>query len=201
MPHRTKVAITGLTAALFMMLAVDLASASRLSISNRNLTRAYLPSLRFGAFGITAADCAVTLDGSFHSATLAKVNRALIGHISLASVGTCVTGSATVLRETLPWHLQYGGFLGSLPTPRPIVRTIGISFRLSSGCLARSTEEAPSRGINEPTYEGGGNGNINTIRAEEGAIILCGGLNGNFSGSASVHALPGTTTRVLLRLI
>jgi hypothetical protein len=201
MHNRTRLVIAGLAAALLMAFAVNAASASRLSISNQNLSRAYLPSLRFGAFGITAADCAVTLDGSFHSATIAKVNRALIGHISLASVGRCVTGSATVLRETLPWHLQYGGFQGTLPTPKPIVRIVRLSVRLGTGCLMTSTEEAPARGINEPTYEGGGNGNINTITAENGATIPCGGLNGNFSGAASVHALPGTTTRVLLRLI
>jgi hypothetical protein len=201
MRTRSKLILTGLAATLLMAFAVNTASASRLSVSNGNLFRAYWPSLRFGAFGVTAADCAVTLDGSFHSATFAKVNRALIGHVTLASVGRCVTGSATALRETLPWHLNYGGFEGRLPTPAPILRLLNAAFRLSTGCLARTTEEAPARGRTEPTYEAGLNGNVNSLIAEPGAVIPCGALNGNFTGTASVHALPGTTTRVLLRLI
>jgi hypothetical protein len=201
MHHRTKLAITGLVAALLMAFAAQTASASRLSISRGNLWRAYWPSLRSGAFGITALDCAVTLDGSFHSATVAKVNRALIGHITLASLGRCVTGSATLLRATLPWHVQYGGFMGALPAPRPILRLIGVSYSVNTGCLARTTEETPIRAIAEPTYEGGGNGNVDTYTADSTAIIPCGALNASFAGRANVHALPGTTTRVLLRLI
>jgi hypothetical protein len=201
MRTRSKLILTGLAATLLMAFAVNTATASRLSVSNGNLFRAYWPSLRFGAFGITAADCTVTLDGSFHSATFAKVNRALVGHITLASVGRCVTGSATVLTDRLPWHLQYGGFLGSLPQPRPILRLVGAQFRLSTGCLTTTTEERPALGIVEPTYNERNNGDANVLRADEVPTIACGGLNGSFSNRASVHALPGTATRVLVRLI
>jgi hypothetical protein len=196
-----RVALAGLTVALLMALAVNTASASRLSISHGNLWRAYWPSLRFSSFGLTIVDCAVTLDGSFHSATVAKVNRALIAHVTLSSLGRCVTGSATILRETLPWHLQYGGFAGILPAPSTIQRLVGASWRLSVGCLARTTEERPAVRNTEPIYEPGGNGNINTIIADGSSTIPCGSLNGGFTGTANVHALPGTTTRVLLRLI
>src|ERR1044072_1283544 len=163
MRHSTKLAIIGLAAALLMTLIVGTASASRISISNKNLWRSAFAQFRFGAFGITAFDCELTLDGSFHSSTIAKIHRALIGHLTLASLGRCVTGSATILRATLPWHIAYSGHMGPLPPPRPSLRLVNVSIAAGVGCLLRTTEEAPARVILEPTYEGGGNGNVNIL--------------------------------------
>jgi len=107
------VAVLG--AALAMGLAVGSVSANRLSVSNRNF-RITWTELMFTS-GATSISCPLTLEGSFHYWTIAKVERALIGNISRASFGSasCPGGHATALQETLPWHVTYDGFRGVLP--------------------------------------------------------------------------------------
>src|ERR1044072_7798778 len=115
---RTKLIISALITILLMSLAVSSASASRLSVSNRNL-RAVWSLLTLSTAG-TQITCPLTLEGSFHSATLAKRTGALIGHISRASVRGELAGclnTATATISALPWHVAYGGFQGTLPRP------------------------------------------------------------------------------------
>lgn len=99
--------------------------------------------------------CDVTLEGSFHSRTLRKVPKALIGVVSGGSVGECGgVGSARILRETFPWHITYEGFTGTLPNITSI-RTllvnasflIIVDFFVDYDCLYRSTVTNPARGI------------------------------------------------------
>ncbi|HEX7289664.1 MAG TPA: hypothetical protein VF250_00940 [Conexibacter sp.] len=141
---RTLLAIVGATV-LFGALATA-ASARNLSTSNQQI-RANFREIRFsGLFGTT--NCQVTIEGSFHERTTAKVVGRLVGYISRAAMGPCATGTVTILNETLPWHVRYSGFTGSLPNITAIGGdAINVSFRVRTpegfNCLSRSTAERP----------------------------------------------------------
>ncbi|HEU4702913.1 MAG TPA: hypothetical protein VFS37_10565 [Conexibacter sp.] len=132
-------------AAMFAAALTTPALARSFSINGQTL-RATFFEIRFaGAFGIIS--CPTTLEGSFHSRTLAKVAGSLVGYITSVSLGRCISGRATILRETLPWHMRYASFSGTLPNITSINATVtGAAFRVQepfAGCLAVSTAEAP----------------------------------------------------------
>lgn len=206
MSHSSKLMVMCL-AAVAMAVGVTSASARNLSLSHTSWRAVFNP-LRFSGSGITIDECRVTLEGNFHTATIAKVERTLIGFINEAAIAGC-TRPTTVLRETLPWHIQYGGFTGTLPEISGVrLRLINASFRISEiplfgSCLARSETGRPAIGIANIRRESyvNGNGIVSSLRAEEGAGIPCGGLTGNFSGVATVQEVPGGAENLLLRLI
>lgn len=120
------------------------ASAGRFSISD-NTFRARWSSLTFNLAELRVS-CPVTIEGSYHSRTLQKVAGTLIGNVTRAVVngGACSGGRVTVLAETLPWHVAYDSFLGTLPNITEIrIRLIGESYRIEPGlgvtCLMRTT--------------------------------------------------------------
>ncbi len=127
-----KLAITALVAAASLAALVGSASANRLSITNRNI-RVTWSSLEFSGAGRTVR-CEVTLEGSFHNNTIAKVERSLIGYVTAIRVkrpctgGTAWAYNGTEVNEllggtfpnSLPWHITYEGFNGSLPTPAAV---------------------------------------------------------------------------------
>lgn len=208
MGTRTKLVLAGLAAALAMAVAVGSASANWLSVSHGNLLRAEWSSLELGAVGVVAVRCPVTLEGSFHSATFAKIMNKLAGYITRASVGMCATGHVTALAETLPWHIIYRGFRGTLPFITNVVAgIIGAAFRVSNSvtgeCLMRTTIEHPAEAImEEPVAEGSaGNRIFRTMRASEGPTIPCGGFSANFKASGNLRESPGGAVNVLVRLI
>jgi hypothetical protein len=210
MRKTSKLLFAGLAAALLMSMAVSTAAANRLSISSQNFRVVWNP-LRFIAGGNTVA-CAVTLDGSFHSRTIAKVLGSLIGYVNRASVAApeaCTGGSATVLTATLPWHVRYAGFTGTLPRLSGVLLDmIGASFQVrpsgSLTCLARSEVNRPARGI--VNIESGGV--VTGLTADRtfgipltGEFGFCGfGGEGVFEGTGVVTA-GANTTRVSVRLI
>jgi len=205
MHTRIKLTLIGLSAALLMATAVGTASAGRLSFSHAELVRASFAAIRYQLLGITGAECPVTLESSFHSRTYSKTVGTLVGYVTRASLGRCITGSATILSETLPWHIQYGGFNEALPRPKPINNVIGLSLRinnaLSGSCLARSTATEPIVYISEPTYEAGGNGIIERITVDETKRIECVGIGrGNFKGEGTITESAGVRNE-LVRLI
>jgi len=91
----------------------SVASAGRLSSSSQTWRATFSRWDISGGFGAT--ECALTMEGSFHGRTIAKVARSLMGLVTRAQVGACPRGSATVLAETLPWHLRYQSFGSTLP--------------------------------------------------------------------------------------
>jgi hypothetical protein len=122
MRARTKLIFAALSASLLMSLAVRSASAGRLSATNTRF-RVTWNELRFvepggGGIGFT---CRLTLEGSFHSATIRKVSGARIGSVtrgafdSINCRSTNEPARATLLQETLPWHVTYESFGGTLP--------------------------------------------------------------------------------------
>jgi hypothetical protein len=117
MRRRSRLILAGLAATLLMGLATSTASANRLSVGNTKFR------ITWGTLFIVNdpnfhSRCPITLEGSFHSATIRKVARALIGSVTRGIVknDSCPEGHFTVLQEKLPWHLTFEAFTGTLPT-------------------------------------------------------------------------------------
>jgi hypothetical protein len=111
-----KVGLTALIAALLLSAALSTASARRLELSNQRFRVAW-SRLEFQSAFLTGA-CQVTLEGSFHSATIPKMARLLIGAITRVNIKkeSCTNGEALVDSATLPGHITYESFTGTLPS-------------------------------------------------------------------------------------
>jgi len=202
---RSKLFLIGLGTAMIMAVGVGSASAGRISISHGELTRLIWSSLKFQLAGITGAECPVTLEASYHSTTISKTPNTLLGYVTRASISRCITGNATILSETLPWHIQYGGFTETLPRPKLIQNLVGATFLINNPligtCRSRTTATEPGVAIVEPTYETGGNGIAERVRVDETKRIECVGIGrGNFAGEARSTESAGARN-VLVRLI
>jgi hypothetical protein len=202
---------TILAATAILAAAVSSANANNLSTSNQQI-RVTWSRLSLNTSTILTITCAVTLEGSFHSRTIRKVARSLIGYISRAAVSQCSGGTATINQETLPWHLTYESFGGTLPNITEItlllIRASFIIDNASSGrtCRATTTTENPAAGIATRNTTTGA---ITGLRADESRGIplvngpgglLCGLGTGRFSGTGNVTLL-GTTNAISVRLI
>jgi hypothetical protein len=143
----------------------------------------------------------VTLEGSFHGRTFAKVVGSLVGHVTRAAVGPCVEGAATVLTATLPWHMRYVAFSGNLPSIATLkFDVIGFSMQTNQGglqTLFRSETFQPVRDV---------------FAREATGELVAGTLAGEIVGSsgstsiiepavATAHTVPGGATRITVTLI
>jgi hypothetical protein len=158
--------------------------------------------------------CNTTIEGSFHARTFAKTERSLIGHITRASVSGC---SATVLTETLPWHVTYGSFAGTLPNITRVTLFVGgmaMSARepFGSTCLLRSSSTSPVKLIGDTALweeelelEGWGY-IVPNLRSEEASRIpltgtgFCTGAEASFRGTATTTGI-NTTRKIRLGLM
>lgn len=179
------------------------ASARRLEVSSSTIRETFR-ELRF-ASELGSLSCPVTLEGSLHSRTIAKVAATLIGYITRARLGFCQIGTATILTETLPWHVRYASFAGTLPNITSYVTNIvGFTLKyrdLNFGliCRPRSTEAEPLIG----TYR------VSTglISGERISGTLpttfeeCTSTRFRFSSDEGIVAVLGATTTVSIRLI
>ena len=201
---RTSTAV--LAAALLLAAAVNTASARVLSVSNQNIRVTWSSLEEVGAITVR---CRVTLEGSFHSRTIVKVARTLIGAITRATVdeANCTNGSESPRNETLPWHLTYEGFAGTLPNIFSVfvllsrfrfrlispgictadygIATDNITSRASLNASREITELEPVAGRNRLTLHSG--------------TAFCPGSR-TFLGRGTVTLL-GTTTRIRVTLI
>ena len=139
-----RLCFAALTAALLLSSAVATTSARNLSFNIQNW-RVVWSELQFATNVITIT-CRVTLEGSFHYRTLIKSPRALIGYVTAAAVTRpCTSGEAWTangresyprlgtLANTLPWHLTYEGFVGTLPNITEILLLFrGVRFKIHS---------------------------------------------------------------------
>jgi hypothetical protein len=133
---RTKplAALCVVIAAGIMALAATTAAARNFSVGNQTF-RGTFNNFEFEAAAVRTT-CRVTLEGSLHTRTIAKVAGSLIGYITRATFGQCSAGT-TVLTQTLPWHVSYESFSGRLPSITLLVlRMTGVSFR-QTACLLR----------------------------------------------------------------
>jgi hypothetical protein len=211
--------LTTLAATILLAAATNTTSARNFSISNQNF-RVVWRELQAGGGSI---NCEVTLEGSFHYRTIVKRERALLGWVTRAAVrhpcrageawddnGTeVILGGATAVRASLPWHITYETFLGTLPNITGIrlsLRAPSFVISLPGVCLARyglaednlSALARISGGVIEevtPTA-----GAANTTRREIFSGGFCPATNALSSTSRPVTLL-GNETRITLTLI
>jgi hypothetical protein len=206
MRFRIKLLLAGLAAALLLSMAVGGASANRISLSNKNFRDVWTSIELTSETGTIR--CPMTIEGSFHSAMIAKV-AALVGHITRATTpsGTCTNGSKTINQEALPWHMHYTDYAGTLPAIWDIgFDIVGMKFTKTSGgltCTSITTTANPARA----NANLGARGVIIGVRWDETAVIPARGgffceLAGNwrFAGTGTMTLL-GTTTPIAMTLI
>jgi hypothetical protein len=178
MRKRSQIIIAALIAACALAAIVGTANARRLAL-NENHILSHFRALTFeGGIGAPVV-CAVSIEGSFHSRTLEKVARALIGYISEVRVKRpCSGGEAWALTaqegrpESLPWHILYERFIGTLPNITGIELTLdNAAFLVSipgiAECLFKATTTNPMKGI--VNREAGGK--ATSLRSNEAAGI------------------------------
>jgi hypothetical protein len=201
-----KLLVAVVTATALLAVGVGGASARRLSISSQTWKVSFT---RFEWYsGFVRIRCPVTLEGSMHARTFAKVAGSLVGYVTSATKGTCTLNEATVLTETLPWHVRYSAFNGFLPAISQLaLNVIGVSIRGREAaneltCLSQpSTAERPVR-LTFPREARG----AFTEPVVSGEVITgaeCAGFIGRYSngeGTAAVTA-QGSSSRITLTLI
>lgn len=186
-------------AALFAALTGS-ATAGKFSISNRNIRAVFSP-LQITGFTTQTISCIISMEGSFHSGTISKVANALIGYLTRASVPGCEGGLIRVLQASLPWHIRYTGFYGTLPNVRVRIQLVNAGIEepgTVGNCLYRISPffmfEGPVAGSN-----------INTgaafIRFEEAELFEAMFCPPRRFGGRSLLTLLGTTTAITVRLI
>lgn len=161
--NRCKLLLATLGAMTLLCVAAGTASARSFSISNQTWRAIFYPFLPEEArrepeqgeqieitdeSGTTIYRCRLTLEGSFHARSIAKVAETLIGYVNRAALGECEFLDTRVLRETLPWHVRYRSFSGALPNIVGFTTAIvgfAMSIREPSSrvCLGRSTATEP----------------------------------------------------------
>jgi hypothetical protein len=207
--HARLVCIVGSVIAASVLALAASAAARRFALNNQSWVSVWT-NIEVEAAGFNVR-CPLTLEGSFHSAIIEKVSGALIGYVTNAQirVSVCTGGSVTILSETLPWHIRYDRFMGTLPNITGIrIQLVGAALAIenSEPCIINTTEREPLFFI--VNVEGAGAiRKIRTLRADESAGIvlrgrfLCGFAGrGRFRGTAEVFQ-QATTTRLLLQLV
>lgn len=212
---RSKLLFAALAAAAMMLALVANASARNFRITEREFEVLFNGSegLHFEAAG-NNINCKITLLGHFLENTIPKIVGTKVGvvrHVepTTAAEPPCTGGTITVLTETLPWGVNYGGFTGRLPEITRIrLNLIGVAFRVrvtSNGlaCLAGTNSREPASG----EISLGANGRAETLRADETVGIRLGGGflceiagNSHFSGTGTILPLPRTGS-ILVTLI
>jgi hypothetical protein len=193
-----------MTAVLVVLGALaSAANARNLSISDQTV-RATFRELEFSG-GAGTTRCAVTMEGSFHARTVEKTLERLVGYLTRVTLGACATGTATVLAETLPWHVQYNGFTGTLPAITTVrAKIVGMAFRIREpgfgvACLARTTAAEPSHiAFNREAggvYTSGVTGGTIRTGAE------CFNIAGTFAGTTTSLTVLNSSNRIEVRLI
>ena len=210
--HRyTKLLLTSLAATAILALAISSASANRLSATGGRLWRVTWTSLRFTSnFSSATILCPVTLEGSFHSATILKTAGSLIGFVTRASVRSpCTGGRASVNQGSLPWHIRYRSFTGTLP------RLSGATF----GLVGAEFEIEPNNGQTCRVRTEAGRPAVGTINIEAGGVATgltpdpntriglregsfgCGIASGFFEATSQTPTELGTGARITITLI
>ena len=193
-----KVLLASTAAAVLLGTLVGSASARNFSISNQFVSIAFRTVTFEGPFGDIV--CEVRVEGSFHQRTTAKRVGSLVGHLTSAALPGCSAGRATILRETLPWHVRYLGFAGTLPNITNIrANIVRAAFQITQlfTCQSTSTETNPmiitlNREI--PTR-------VVTTATIGGTLPSTCGTEGRFRSDAAPVFLLNTTTRLTLTLI
>jgi len=191
------------SAAVLMAALGSTATARNLSTSSQTL-RAQFREIRFN-FPNASTTCAVTIDGSFHNRTIAKVPGTLSGFITRVTLGACAVGTATVLTGSLPWHVRYQSFTGTLPNITSIIaHVVGAALRVreigGTTCLAVTSAAEP--GIITMARETV-TGAVTSVELT-GTVLSgaeCLGVGGGFVSDRAPVTVSNSTTRITISLI
>ncbi|HEV7773728.1 MAG TPA: hypothetical protein VGO48_10625 [Conexibacter sp.] len=211
---RARLFAVALVATVALATAVGAASAGRFSLSDQTFRAVWAP-ISFTTGGVTVT-CNLTLEGSYHSRTFAKVINALIGYVTRVRVARpCTNGTlwayngsevnealGGTLANSLPWHITYKAFAGRLPSINQMrILLMGVRFLARIGgvlCNFASTGEGMDLLINMTI------GRVTSVSAEPTpSLAQEGGLCfevGRFSGNGSYTVL-NTTTGITVTLI
>jgi len=207
MRTRSKLILAGLSAALLMSLAVGSAQANRLSVSNKNWRAVWSRLVFTNSSNSGLVTCPVTMEGSFHSATIRKVLGALVGYVTRATAGRpCIGGAATVNQSSLPWHITYEGFEGTLPLIIEIfllLRNVNFTVEVFGVRCGYGKPEDNLRGIATIQVSTGLillDGEASGILTKLSGGLLCPGT-GKFNKESEPVTQLGTTTKIAVTLI
>jgi len=206
MKSYTRVLAGGALVTAILMLCTSAAFAGRFQFSNATSTtfwRATWSSLELrGGFG--TVNCTLTLEGNLHSNTMTKTPSTLIGYVRVARTNGCGSFGGTILSETLPWHLQYESFTGTLPSIASLsFKIIGFSLKIREPtfgitCLYTTPAEGPMR--ETLNREAGGVVRSATIFASLNTREGCGSTT--LSGTSATYEIPpAVSTAITLTLI
>jgi len=208
-----KLVLTALAATALLAALATTSAAREFETSEQRIRVVFRPLILKASSG-DSVSCTVTLEGSFHYRTIRKVAASLIGYITRAIVETANCGSgpttgitAAALTETLPWHITYVDFSGTLPNVTFRIKLNNAGFNLINvPIIGRCRYTATTNGIvggpggNEIT-EGTRN---STVTAENGIRIRSstfGCPEGQFESAPTPVTIQGGTTPVTVRLI
>jgi hypothetical protein len=193
---RTFPAIAGAT----MLLSVLVATASaRTFLGSSQTARATFPRVNLSGVGTT--ECALTLEGSMHSRTVAKVRGSLIGYITRAVLNgvRCLRGSATILNTSLPWHVRYDSFTGTLPSISKVNQTVvGVQFNIKEPVFGIECLASGGTLFFVGNREAGG---AATSAEISGTSPTSCGINVELSGTSNALTVLGAATRITVTLI
>lgn len=182
--RKIKLSLAAVSAVVALFALVGVASANDLSVSSQSMRATWTRAEFIGGFGTVV--CAFTVEGSMHTATTTKTAGALVGFVTRASVGPCPSGSATVLTATLPWHVQYASFTGTLPTIASVTEDIFGAWSIREPtfgitCLVRPTASSP----NTATFNLNA-GSVTSVTL--GGSIPCGSFTGTVGGTSATNS-------------
>lgn len=220
-----KAGLCALAASALLAATVATASANNLSISNQQIRAIWAPVTVIIPESSLEFVCVMTLEGSFHSSTIRKIADTLIGHITRAVVQHPCGGAGemyvhngteaplgTVRATSLPWHLTYRSFAGTLPNiteARLLIRGMRVTAFWRVGeftlCLANFGNAEESI-ISE--WKVGAGGRVIAIqflaqplRRRETFTMLSCQPEIKLNSSATQITLLGATTAISLTLI
>jgi hypothetical protein len=210
MIRRTKAwfAILGATALLAPI--VGAASARNLSFSSQTI-RATWTAMEFiqRSAGVTLR-CPATLEGSLHARTIAKVLNTPMGYITRAAFreASCSGGSIRVRSETLPWHIRYLGFTGTLPNITSIRENlVNLGFDITASFFGINVMCSYRTGATTRTFNREAGGGLTTATLEATNLppdqgFPCEPIElGGTSNSVTVLTVLNATTRITVTLI
>ena len=190
--------LAAILVALFL-LAAGSASARNLSLDDRDIAMRWARLSFISSFEeLISVSCTINMIGSFHASTFAKSAGSLVGINALSQLPTnCAGGTATVPLASMPWHLTYDSFAGSLPSIAAVrLNLIGFTALLRReffGCELDSTTLEPV-----PIDLGITGGVITSATIDPDAVINAGdlgeetlcdaaGITWTMSGTAAVE--------------
>jgi hypothetical protein len=164
--------------ALALLATVNTASARRIEIDEQAFLVLFRELTFEGGTGSPTV-CDVNIEGSFHSRTISKVCGQLIGYITQAKIHhPCRQGEFWTLdgseraTNTLPWHILYLRFIGTLPAITGIeVQLNNGGFIVEPGCLYEATRTNGFRFIINVVAEAGSFRKATSMRVVETARI------------------------------